>query len=416
MNLVDLYLEYLPPSIAELLGRALDMVFATAPYWLPVALLFLAVDLWYRAMRATYIAAMDWALLEVRLPTEILKSPAAMEVAYTIFHQTSTGTWYDRWWKGRVIPWFSLELVSLEGSVHFFIRTERRFSKLIEAHIYAQYPEVQITEVDDYVKSVNYSPESEWKLHGLELQFTKPDAYPIKTYIDYELDKERREDASKVDPIASTIEFLGSVGKDEQIWIQILVRASQPRFRVKDSRFKKQSWKDEGIALVKELRKRETKPGEMVLYHEKLLSPGEERVMKGIQRNLGKLGFDCGIRAIYFGKGDAFQKMRIPGLIMSFKQYNAEDSNGFKPHGEFKTDFDYPWQDYKNIRLNRKKRKIFNAYRLRSYFYGPYPRHPFVLSSEELATIYHFPGAVLRTPTFHRVLSKTSEAPGNLPR
>jgi hypothetical protein len=41
---------------------------------------------------------------------------------------------------------------------------------------------------------------------------------------------------------------------------------------------------------------------------------------------------------------------------------------------------------------------------------------PFILTTEELATVFHFPsGLVSQTPTLKRVGSKKSEAPSNLP-
>jgi hypothetical protein len=45
----------------------------------------------------------------------------------------------------------------------------------------------------------------------------------------------------------------------------------------------------------------------------------------------------------------------------------------------------------------------------------PYQRTPFVLNTEELATIYHFPGRVAETPTFGRIEAKKGEPPSNLP-
>ena len=39
----------------------------------------------------------------------------------------------------------------------------------------------------------------------------------------------------------------------------------------------------------------------------------------------------------------------------------------------------------------------------------------FILSTEELATIFHLPGRVVETPSFTRIESKKAEPPTNLP-
>jgi hypothetical protein len=38
-----------------------------------------------------------------------------------------------------------------------------------------------------------------------------------------------------------------------------------------------------------------------------------------------------------------------------------------------------------------------------------------ILSTEELATLFHVPSAAIQTPTIPRIQSTTSGAPGNLP-
>ena len=55
------------------------------------------------------------------------------------------------------------------------------------------------------------------------------------------------------------------------------------------------------------------------------------------------------------------------------------------------------------------------AYRRRGYFHAPYYSKPLILNTEELATVYHFPGSVAGTPTIERIPSKRAEAPSNLP-
>jgi hypothetical protein len=87
--------------------------------------------------------------------------------------------------------------------------------------------------------------------------------------------------------------------------------------------------------------------------------------------------------------------------------------NGFKPQNT--TGVKYPWQDPTGRRVADMKSAMFDAYRRRMYFYPPYARTPFVLNTEELATVYHFPGRVAQTPTLGKIESKRAEAPVNLP-
>ena len=41
--------------------------------------------------------------------------------------------------------------------------------------------------------------------------------------------------------------------------------------------------------------------------------------------------------------------------------------------------------------------------------------HIIVLNTEELATLWHFPGQILKVPTFERIESKEASPPTNLP-
>ena len=57
----------------------------------------------------------------------------------------------------------------------------------------------------------------------------------------------------------------------------------------------------------------------------------------------------------------------------------------------------------------------FNYPKLLSIFFPSGKPEIFVLSNEELATLYHFPGMVSETPSFKRIESKIAKPPSNLP-
>jgi hypothetical protein len=354
-------------------------------------------------------------LLELKIPKEILKSPAAMEIVLSAFAQPSVGSYIDVYIKGRIRPWFSLELVSLEGQVKFFIWTHKKFKNIVESQVYSQFPTVEVYEVPDYAIKTGYD-KNKISIFGMQLKLTKADVYPIKTYIDYGMDKDPKEEF-KIDPMTPVIEYLGSLKKGEYAWIQILIQAHKKE-GLKDARiFQKPDWKGGTKKAFDEiLRDVIIKPEVDKSPTMMSLSEIQKETINAIQRNIAKTAFDTMIRAIYWGDKDSFNPINIAGLTSAFKQYGSGNLNGFAPN--FTTSYDYPWQDFRGARLEGAKRKIFNAYKRRSFFHPPYKNlkgRPFILTTEELATIFHFPGGVSATPTLSRIVSKKGEPPANLP-
>lgn len=381
-----------------------------ALWWYTPLVIYLLVQVYIRYINTNYISSIPWVLLEMRIPKEISKSPKAMEVIFSQMYQTAPNTLIDKYIKGKTRPWVSLELVSTEGEVHFYIRLEKKYKKMIETGIYSQYPGVEVYEAEDYVYKIPYNlPGSDWNFFGVEYKLSKADAYPIKTYVEYGMDKDPKEEF-KIDPLTTVLEFLGSIGPNEHIWMQIPMMAARDRYHKPGTLFGRQSWKDEGAKeVVKLTTAKKDDPYGGVFK----LSPGERDKLEALEKSLGKYGFDCGYRALYLAKGDSFEGNNIGRLIGSVKQYGSENLNGFKLARN--TSFDYPWQDFMGYRLAKMKREMFQNYCNRAYFYPPANSAVFVLNTEELATIFHFPGLVATTPTLDRINSKRGEPPPNLP-
>ncbi|MFA6273036.1 MAG: hypothetical protein WC673_00890 [Candidatus Paceibacterota bacterium] len=399
--------------------QVISFIVSSAIYWLPPVLAYVLLKAWTSYVRLDYLYNEKYLLLEIKLPRELTKSPQAMEIFFSsLFYEGGESTFIDRGWAGKTRPWWSLELVSLEGQVHFYIWTRAFFKNMIQAQIYAQYPSVEIHEADDYTRGVYYNNKtmSMWGCY-FRKDPKKPYAYPIKTYIDYGLDKTSVEEEEKIDPMAAVLEYLSSVGKGEQIWLQIIVRAHRKERPIPDLVFNKTDWKDAAKIEIDKLMKRDKKPKkgekETINFGEFLLTKGERSLVEAMERNTSKLPFDCGIRGMYIAKNENFNAIAIPGLIGSFRQYSARDLNAIAFYDW--TDYDYPWQDFRNMRKDYMKRKILAAYKERSFFHLPYKKKPFVLSSEELATIFHLPGKAVETPSLNRVVSRKAEAPANLP-
>jgi hypothetical protein len=367
--------------------------------WLPILAAYLFWKTWLDYIHRVFVRNLSWVLLEIKIPREIAKSPRAMELVLSALHNTKSGNMLERYWEGFLRTWYSLEIVSIGGQIHFLIYVQALFRNLVESQIYAQYPGAEITEAEDYAKTV--FPEDlkkDWNLWGTEFTLLKEEAYPIRTYIEFGLEAGKTKEEEKTDPLTSFLESLGALGEGEQAWFQVLIRAAD------------KDWKDKAEDIIEELRRPKGAESETEDFSRSMLSPGQREVLTAVERNVAKLGYETGIRAIYIARKDVYNSIRPLFLTGAMKQCNTQNMNGFKPGRS--TGVDY---FLKKTRETRRKKTILSAYQERSYFYVPFRRKPFVLNTEALATIYHFPGRVAETPTLGRIEAKRGEPPINLP-
>ncbi len=388
------------------------ILYRYAAFWLPLFLGGIFLKTWLDYIRTDFITNQGYFLYEVKLPREIKKTPLAMEIFLHSLWQKPTSTYIDTFWLGKVQPWFSLELVSLGGHVKFFIWGPRKFKTLVESQIYSQYPDVGLTEAEDYTNAVVHDL-SKMFMWGTYFKLTNKDVYPIKTYVDYGLDSAMPKEETKADPLAALLEYLGSVRPTDQVWIQFLIQGHKRRGIVQGQLVPSKDWTEEAKREIEKIKK-EAGIGQPGVF--RFLSKSDEEKIQAIDRSISKFAFDTIIRAIHVAPPGKPDEGAIPALIGIFRQFSSNNFNGFKL-GWF-TDFDYPWMDFMRIRRTKAERQMLKAYKLRSGFQAPYKNFhtiPFILTTEELATLYHFPGEVVKTPTLSRIESKRAEAPSNLP-
>lgn len=416
------------------------VIYWTSIVWLPLVVISILWELWVRYAQAYHLAKQNYVLLEVKLPKDVFKSPHAAEFFINSLYQTAgEKNWFEKYWNGGVRSWFSLEITAINGSVHFYIWTKVAHRNLIEANIYSQYPGIEIYEVPDYTLPVSYDTEK-YGYWASEFNLTKPDAFPIKTYVDYGMDKNPDEEF-KIDPMTPLIEFLGTIPRDSQIWIQILVRAHKSeekdpskkfgnmkiwqtfkpsdiwdRWEKKDLRWKEAA-KEEIDKIVAGAKGEKGPDGKFIPGTGRQLTEIERDTINALGRSVSKNGFDTGIRVVYIAPKDAFSVPNIGGLINSIKHFNSH-LNGFVPardvedrHGHFLL----LWKMRSAKKINEEKASLLDKYKRRAYFHKPFKSPHFILNSEELATIFHFPGSVSATPTFARVDSRKAEPPSNIP-
>ncbi len=388
--------------------------------FVPAILVYVAWETWVFYVRALFFAKTTHVLLEIKLPREILKSPKAMEFCINSMYQTSgEKNWFEKYWEGKVRAHTSLEIVSLGGSIHFFIWTRKALKNVVEANLYSQYPGIEIYEVPDYTLPYTYDPEV-YSMYTSEFKLDKDDHFPIKTYIDYGMDKDPEEEY-KIDPITPLIEFMGSIPTDSQIWIQIVIKAHKAEDwdaasgKMVDAKWLKATEK-EIEAIIAKSKGEKDKEGKIIPGTVRQLTDIEKETINALGRSITKKAFDTGMRAIYFAPKESYSPTNIGGIVGGITHFNSH-LNMFKPTNGIEDKWKYLiWKDRSEKKKDGEKQDLLDAYKRRAYFYRPYKRQDImVLNSEELATVYHFPGSVSATPTFSRIESKKSQAPTNIP-
>jgi hypothetical protein len=419
----------------NIVGNALSLALFIAPVWLPLLLITGAWKLWIVLKRSEFIASFAYVLLEIKPPRNLVKTPLAMEAFLASLHLTGgEATWWARF-NGGTRPFWSLEIASFEGQVHFFIWGRASFRRMVESQLYAQYPGVQIVEAIDYTRRIS-AKKGEWDLWGCDFKKSKANPLPIKTYIEYGLDKVQKE-PEQVDPIANLIEFMASIGKGEYLWLQFVIRAhrgerygttpaSNKSSRLSADGKRSYTWIEEGKEFVEVMRKA-TRDSyiDMVIGEERPGFPnptkGQSETMAAIERNISKLAFDIGGRGIYISRPENFNGATIGHLIALFKPFNTEGWNDINSGAWLKTFDDYPWEIGAEKKKDHYRHELVEAFRRRQFFYDPFFEGGFsmhetsVMSTEEIATIYHIPSAGVQTPSLGRIQSSTGEAPSNLP-
>jgi len=405
--------------------------------WIPIAitLLYGFVLLFQNSRQGKYWSNRRWVIIAISVPAMTEQTPKALENLFAnLYGANSNPTWKEKWILGKVPTLFSFEIASTGGFIAFYVRCETRYRDVIEAGIYAHYPDAEIIEVDDYASiGPDSFPDEEWDLWGSELTLKNPTIFPIKTYVDFE-DKMTGEIK---DPLGQILELLSKMKTGENFWIQMMIRPNG------------NDWKKEGEKFIAEVFGKGEKPqvglvenglksilsvpgaiteqafnvniSDAVLGASSEEGPEDDfRALKlthiereqadGVLMKISKQGFECKLRLVYMAKKGVYNKAARTALVKGmYNQYSQLNLNSIGMFGGSTPRDDYFWQAWT---YPSKQGRLLNAYRGRSWGVGA---NPVWFNSEELASLWHFPAIGIKAPLITKSESRRGEPPVSLP-
>ncbi len=406
------------------------------------------IYLWWLNWDYDY-AKQKWVVLEV-IPLEAMLMPLKVieDVFAAIWPIMDVGNFRERWCDGELENgpyWCSWELASIEGKIHYYIRCLQQHKSSIEMALYGHYPDIEIHEAVDYVKLVPPTvPNEEWDMYGEDWDLGKEDAYPIKTYEEFFEPQGERISAEekRMDPIISLLEGMSKLGPGEHYWVQFItvpiVDHDEPDWRKEGQKIvnkiaqrpeKKEPTFFEDLAhVIKDLAMGPKKEGsgEKASYSWEedeetgedrvSLTPGEREIITAVENKLKKPAFRTNIRGVYVAKREnwhAPNRIIMRSYMGHFQTVNM-NYFGFQAKTRPRVHF-----FMRKRRVFLRARKMFRMAVLR--FTPLFPERMSedlcpILSTEELATLWHFPLRVSGgSLAMDKIESKKAGPPANLP-
>ncbi len=434
VNLFGLNLSFLIESAKSVLD--IIWIFLKAWWWVfpPFILFPWLIKFYLEYKHEAYANSLEKVLLEIKMPREVERPAKSMEQVFSNFWTLyDPPTWQENWLEGHILLSFSLEIVSTEGNIHFYLRIPKPLISMFRAALYAEYPDIELNEAVDYTKYIPQDiPNKDWDFYGWDFVLTRSSAYPIKTYKEFFEEKDETKEEKRMSALSVLLEGMAEMGKGEHMWVQIIVKPILDEV----------AWKDEAQKIINKIVNRPSKKeprsivgqaidlllkgmvpdgdgggeeSKEVLPPEMKMTPGEREIVQAIEHKMSKLAFETSIRFMYLGKRDAFFKPKVKIPLDYSAGISSGNLNGMKPFKET-----LPKRLPPAISRKRKvyvlKRQLFRRYKMRVSPLFPKGGGTFVVNTEELATLFHLPGQSmapsLKVP---RIESKKAGPPSDLP-
>lgn len=314
----------------------------------------------YSRLKRREQISVEMVTLEIRLPKDNEIKIDAAEQMFGSFSSLKKSGWFSFLDLDDVI---SFEIIGQQSQIHFCVSAPSRIVDLVEKTIYSYYPTADIKKIDE----PNIFFEEGKVAYGALV--TKEIAYmPIKTYKDLPSDS-----------LAATTSALSKLGEGEAAMIQILIRPAEGK------------WKKLGKSYVSSTKKKEANP-------EKATFKTDPKMLDKIDEKTTRSGFETTIRFVVSAKTKDAASIHLRNIKTGFSQFSG-DLNGFKgPRILFKGGF-----------------MINFIYKFFPVFETRFSKSVSILTSDELATLFHFPNKTVETPHIQWLKAKTAPVASEVP-
>ena len=287
---------------------------------------------------------------------------------------------------------FSFEIVAAkDDTISFYVVVPKYLQRFFEQQIQAQYPAAEIEEVEDYNI---FLPRG--IVVGALLRLRKQSIFPIKTYL-----------KSETDPLNAITNSLTRIEKGDAAAIQIVARSARGewhRWGARIAREMQQGKKlDEalraasGFAFLRGWKEvvfpKAPEKEASVAKKPYQLSPMEQEIVKALEEKTSKAGLDVNIRILVSSQTREKANGYLANITNAFAQYTGyEYMNGFKV-------------------AKVSPKKIVYDFIYRNFD----EKTKFILNTEEMTSIFHFPLSTTETPNIRWLIAKKAPAPVGIP-
>lgn len=323
--------------------------------------------------------SLQMVFLEVLLPRDNEIEPSAADQMFANFAGLYRGGLTSRL---RYQQTISLEMVADANEIRLIVGTPAELKDFVVKQIHASYPSAEILQIPEY----NIF-EKEGAVEVAALEKTGPPHFSTLTYEDL-----------PVDPLNALTQSLSRLQEGDTAAIQLCISPAGPKWQQKGQAFifnaQNPSSSSEGLpkafasAFLGVLAGR---PQEAPA--ERAPAKINEKVIEGVQKKVTKPGFNTVIRVVVTGSDRTSAKTHLNNIVSSFEQFSNPHLASFK-----------------------RQRVSFPKHFVVDFLYRYTPRwKQNILSSEELATIFHFPNKNVQTPDIKWLLSRSAPPPPKLP-